>query len=493
MVVPGHPRFSPHVVDTVAFSPDGKLIAAGTDDMINRIVLADVETTKVVRSLTVSAAEDWRLTSLAFSPDGKQLATNAGAGAAIWDVASGRIVRQLQQPSGGVSKLVFSPDGRRLAGVTFYAGAICVWDLQTGEQFGADRPGHFESPNSLRFFNQDQQLASAGDDGTVRIWNLADSKQLRAMQHVLPLNRFDRWIRAMDVSPDGKYVVSSSLDNTVRLWETATGSRNLPAARPWQYGRKRNQSGAFQPRQRAVRLVGRRHAHDSMGCGNRQRLQEFEIKLDGPAPNGPGDNPFDGPSARPQIDSASFSGDLTTLLTISGHGPQGKAFRYSVIDGEELSKNRLLGMFSTRAALLPGNVRMLMAGWNGTQVIKLPDGVEKHVQSATYPVEVWSLADERIIASREFPGHGADKVAYSPDGRFAAIAVIGDQPKIDLCTIPDLADAGQIELPSAPGRWNSPLPGTYWLLPWPTGQFWFGICNACRLNRIASSVLENAR
>ncbi len=282
------------------------------------------------------------------------------------------------------------------------------------------------------------------------------------MQHVLTPNGYGQWIRAMDVSPNGKYVVSSSLDDTVRLWETATGHEiyRLPG-----HGR----TGGV----RAVHFSSDSQQFVSWGDDMRvnrwdvatgKALQEFEIKLDGAASDGAGDNPFEGPSARPQIDSASFSGDLTTLLTISGHGAQGKARRYSVTTGDELSKNSLPGMFTTRAALLPGNVRLLMAGWNGTQVIQLPGGIEKHVPPTTYPVQIWSLADERIVANRELPGHGADKVAYSPDGRLAAIAVVGDQPKIDLCTIPDLADAGQIELPSARGRWNSPLPESYWPL-----------------------------
>ena len=50
---------------------------------------------------------------------------------------------------------------------------MCVWDLATGEPQGADLPGHKGPPALLRFFNDDKQLATAGDDGTLRIWNLA--------------------------------------------------------------------------------------------------------------------------------------------------------------------------------------------------------------------------------------------------------------------------------------------------------------------------------
>ena len=122
VIVPGYPRFGPQTVRIVWFSPDGKLIAAGT----NRIVLADTETGKVVRSVTVSGAESWGLDSLAFSPDGKQLAVNAAGGVTLWDVANGNLARRLRHPARSASNLVFSPDGRRRAGNTFYFGASCV-------------------------------------------------------------------------------------------------------------------------------------------------------------------------------------------------------------------------------------------------------------------------------------------------------------------------------------------------------------------------------
>ena len=448
VIVPGHPRFAPHTVDTVAFSPDSKLVAAGTDDTLNRIVLADAETAKAVRSLTVPATEYWRLTSIAFSPDGKQLATNAGAGAAIWDVASGRMVRQLQQLSGSVSKLVFSPDGRRLAGVTFYAGAICVWDLQTGEQYGADRPGHFESPNSLRFFNHDQQLASAGDDGTIRIWNLADSKQLRAMHPVLESNGYGNWIRAMDVSPDGKYVVSSSLDDTVRLWETATGREIYRLPGHGHMGGTR--AVHFSPDNKQFVSWGDDMRMVRWDVATGKALQEFETGSNGGVHNSPGENPFELPGARPRIDSAIFSTNLQILLMV-GSGPQTAIRRYSAESGKEMPQINRPSRFRTRAVLLPDNQHLLIAGWNPTRVINLPGGIEKPLPPTTYPVEVFNLPDERIVANREFVGHGADRVAYSLDGRLAAIAVVGDHPKIDLCTIPNLADAAQIELPSRAG------------------------------------------
>ena len=448
VIVPGHPRFAPHTVDTVAFSPDSKFVAAGTDDTLNRIVLADAETGKHVRVLTMSAPEDWRFTSLAFSPDGKQVATNAGAGAAIWDVASGRIVRQLQQPSGGVSKLVYSHDGRRLAGINFYAGAICVWDLQTGEQYGADRPGHFESPNTLRFFNHDQHLASAGDDGTIRIWNLADSRQLRAMRHELVPNGPTGWIRAMDVSPDGNDVASSSLDNTVRLWETATGREiyRLPG-----HGRMGGTRAIhFSPDNKQFVAWGDDMRMVRWDVATGKALEESAPGAGGGLHSSAADNPFEGPGAGPRIDNAWFSTDLQTLLLV-GNGPQTTVRRFAVESGKEMPQINRPSTFSTRAALLPDNLHLLIAGWNRTRVINLPGGIEKPLPPTTYPVEVFNLPDERIIANREFVGHGADKIAYSRDGRLAAIAVVGEPPKIDLCTLPDLADAGQIELPSRAG------------------------------------------
>jgi WD40 repeat protein len=63
--------------------------------------------------------------------------------------------------------LAFTRDGHRLAAVSQWDSTLCVWDVESGTAFGTDLPGHIKPPNTLRFFNDDQRLASAGDDGTM--------------------------------------------------------------------------------------------------------------------------------------------------------------------------------------------------------------------------------------------------------------------------------------------------------------------------------------
>ena len=164
------------------------------------------------------------------------------------------------------------------------------------------------------------------------------------------------------------------------------------------------------------------------------------------------------PPAR-ELTALTFSTDLQTLLLV-GSGPQTAIRRYSAESGRELPQINRPSRFTTRAVLLPDNLHLLIAGWNPTRVINLPGGIEKPLPPTTYPVEVFNLSDERIVANREFIGHGADRVAYSPDGRLAAIAVVGEPAKIDLCAIPDLTDAGQIELPSRAGAVEFSASGT---------------------------------
>ena len=171
----------------------------------------------------------WYPKALSFSPDGKLLAVpiddlNYGGGIALWDVATGQLVRRLKGLRGTANGIAFSSDGRWLTATSsLESPAMCVWDLATGEPQGADLPGHKGPPALLRFFNDDKQLATAGDDGTLRIWNLADSRQLRVIQHEPDSRGSMKRIRAMDVSPNGSYVATSSMDDSVRLWETATG------------------------------------------------------------------------------------------------------------------------------------------------------------------------------------------------------------------------------------------------------------------------------
>jgi WD40 repeat protein len=220
---------------SVAFSPDGKTMASG---MVEAVALWDVATGRQIsrsRSFTGRRAgrrgqggEDMPAFSVAFSPDGKTLATggekdNGDGTVRLWDVAAGpKSGGELLLPrrsgsnsEGGVYVLVFSPDGKTLA-TGSGAGTVRLWDVATHRQIG--KPITHPVFSSAAFSPDGKTLATGGGDG-VRLWDVATHRQIGD-----PLTSP---AESVVFSPDGKTLATVSRtgdgDGTVRLWDVATG------------------------------------------------------------------------------------------------------------------------------------------------------------------------------------------------------------------------------------------------------------------------------
>jgi len=307
-------------VTCVAFSPDGKRIVSGSHD--RTVILWDAQASQEALNLLghksqvacvaispdgqrlASAAGDWGVggapryvngelriweaksgrvafnregqasgvTCVAFSPDGKYLASGSG----VWDeqqkqYASGEI--QLRDPTTGEERarysghassvlcLAFSPDGRLLASAGF-DGAIKVWDVEAARE-AFTLPGHAKWVTSLAFSSDGQRLASGGFDEVVKVWDVRARAEARSWpmagivagvsfnpegdklaacgyynsgvqvwetvtgRPVLTLKGHSGFVTAVAFSPDGKRIVTTSEDNTLRLWETEAGQEVL--------------------------------------------------------------------------------------------------------------------------------------------------------------------------------------------------------------------------------------------------------------------------
>ena len=449
----GNPQYASDPPEAVSFSPDGAEVAVGHRDSTG-VSLYGVADGHRLRSFGLPDAEYWNLRNFAFSPDGRQLAVpvddaNSGGGIAIWDVATGKLLNRLHGLHGTASCVVFSADGKLLAAANTWDMTFCVWNMATGKPIGADLPGHVLAPNALRFFNHDQQLASAGDDGTIRIWNLADSRQIRSVDPQQGRRVSNRWIRAMDVSSDGKYIASSSLDDTVRVWDAGTGREIYRLPGNGRSGGTR--AVRFSPDSRQLASWGDDMQVYVWDIATGKAIQDFEAKPGGQAVRANDGGPFGLPGMM-RIDEGRFSPDAASLMIVVNSG---NIYRFSLTDGKELPTLRRGGGIVTRLASSTDNQYLVTTSWRRTQVVQLPDGTQQHIQPTTFPVEIWSLPDEKIVSNCEAAGTGADRVTYSPDGRMVAIAVVGDPPRINLRTVPELNDAGQIDLPSRTARSNS--------------------------------------
>ena len=159
------------ITESVAFSPDGSMLAsAGHVD--GAVRLWDVRAGKLRQEIKAHDAP----TAVAFSPDGRTLATGGYDGTLkLWDVGGGAPKRSLDYaPNAVVSSIVFSPDGRLIAcGGDGPDGELKVWDARTGELKMDLKAGGVV--NSVAFSPDGKGLACATSDKAVKLWNVSRS------------------------------------------------------------------------------------------------------------------------------------------------------------------------------------------------------------------------------------------------------------------------------------------------------------------------------
>ncbi|GAB2855174.1 hypothetical protein GCM10022221_63370 [Actinocorallia aurea] len=156
--------------------------------------------------------------SVAFSPDGKTLATsNSNHTVRLWNVASRTpIGRLLTGHTDRVTSVAFSPDGRTLA-TGSWDDTVRLWNVATRTPIGEPLTGHTDDVFSVAFSPDGRTLASGSDDETVRLWSVASGTPIGR-----PLTGHAGWVWSVAFSPDGRTLATGSRDDTVRLWNVAT-------------------------------------------------------------------------------------------------------------------------------------------------------------------------------------------------------------------------------------------------------------------------------
>jgi RNA polymerase sigma factor (sigma-70 family) len=197
------------VISALAYSPDGKLIAANGAG--RALTLWDAATGKEVRSFP----NNGQPIGLAFSPDGKMLATTDNPYCYLWDVATGKELRRLKGHKDVVRGVAFSPDGK-LAATAGSEGTVRLWDPATGKELRRIDCGSGEVCR-LAYSPDGSLIASTHMDGTIQLWDPATGKERRR------LSGHKNAIWFVVFAPDGKRLATSSNDGTIRLWDVATG------------------------------------------------------------------------------------------------------------------------------------------------------------------------------------------------------------------------------------------------------------------------------
>jgi WD40 repeat protein len=210
------------------YLPDGKTLIAGGDFRWGRgdnmFRFFDVETGEPCRNVDGLGAS---IEALAYSPDGKYVAANDGGNTAppelrVWEVRTGRVVLQnITRGAIHMTALAFSPKSDVLAAAHW--NTITLWDLKTGKP-RRTLPNYQAAPSgSLAFSTDGTKLACAGQDDSIRVWDLAGEKELRSL-HVGAKDNHPVSVRDVAFSPDLHLAAYGDWSvNAIRLWDLSTG------------------------------------------------------------------------------------------------------------------------------------------------------------------------------------------------------------------------------------------------------------------------------
>ncbi len=207
----------------VAYSSDGALLATGGGDQA--VHLWDAATGRGVRSFAGLAGE---VHSVAFSPDGKTLAAavvptrnlpgipnRAGGEIRLWDVASEAARDPFPVVSGSPTCVAFSPDGKTVVAGTM-DWKVRRWNVLSGDE-QESLVGHGSSVRAVAFSADGRFIASASSDWSVGVWDAATGKA----KHILRGHTMPAW--GVAFSPDSRLVASSADDSTIKVWDASLG------------------------------------------------------------------------------------------------------------------------------------------------------------------------------------------------------------------------------------------------------------------------------
>ena len=312
--------------------------------------------------------------SVAFSPDGKLLASASANIIKLWSVNKKRGINILKGHTSSVNFVAFSPDGKLLASASDDK-TIKLWRVENGSEFHTFK-GHNGDVNSVAF-SGNERLASASSDNTIRLWNVPGKRNNNYSFGYFAEHSKD--VYSIAFSPDGQILASASSDNTIRLW-------NVPGKRiisSFTEHSKDVYSIAFSPDGQILASASEDNTIRLWNVENRNYI-----------------NTLDG--HRGSVNSVAFSSDGRFLVS-AGNDDTVKLWdiegKYQIYTLTGHSKNVNTVAFS------PDDTTLASGGDDGT-------------------IYLWNLA---LVTTQQVPNHfrhadQVNSVAFSPNGQILASA-----------------------------------------------------------------------
>jgi eukaryotic-like serine/threonine-protein kinase len=362
--------WAPAEYGDVAFSPDGRRVAAG--QVGGAVRVWEAESGRL--ALTLRGCRG-AVAAVAFRPpDGRVLAAGDESGwVRLYDAASGGALHAWQAHAGNVAGLRYSPDGRQLV-TCGPGGPFKVWDADTGREV-AGAPADSGGALDVAFRPDGTLVASAGADGTVRVADAAGGQVVRAYQGHRSGGQ------SVAFSPDGRRVASGGYDASLHVWDVDTGTRE----------------------------------HDL--TGHTEAVRGVTFSPDGRRlASAGGEGPIRLWDAR--------SGD--ELLVLRGHTAAVRRLAFSP-DGHFLASVGSDGAVKLWDAFPPAAAeyeRQALAGHDGPvhAVAVSPDGTLVAAAGREPRITVWEWATGTVRYALAGHAGGVEGLAFSPDGRLLASA-----------------------------------------------------------------------
>ncbi|WP_066424077.1 NB-ARC domain-containing protein [Anabaena sp. 4-3] len=392
---------------SIAFSPDGRLLATG--DVNGEIYLWQITDGQPI--LNCQGHAGW-VHSIAFSPDGKTLCSaSSDHTIKLWDVWDGSCLKTLTGHHQRVRSIAFSPNGKLIASGGSDA-TIRLWDVNTGECLKVFS-GHNSYVWSVAFSPDGSMIASGSEDRSIKLWDVNTGECYHT------LSAHERWVRTLAFSPDGKLIASGSGDRTLKIWETSTGK----CVRTLTGHTQRLRSVAFSPDgkliasgsgDRTVRLwsvadgqcLKTLHGHNSL-------LTSVAFTPDGTMLATGGEDR----SVRLWEVSTGSCIDIWqgygSWIQSVAFSPDGK----TLASGSEDKTVRLWNLEKADAVNTPVSSIVLEGhrGWV-CSVVFSPDGKHLASGSSDYSVKLWDVTTGQCLKTLQGHTRWIGSVAFSPDG-----------------------------------------------------------------------------